>query len=408
MNRAFAIRALAVAALVAAGVWLASLTEWRDVDVDTPARGEAATNSLYAAQSLLRRLDVAVVKRLDLRDQPPAGARLVLASPHWDLFPERNLRLRAWVERGGHLVLPSHAADHPLLRTWLPLDEVEAPKPARPASAPSSPAARAARRFACRDLAEPDTAPPAYAGTRGLRVCGSLRAWVYQPRPGAAVLWSLAPAAEPGQPAPGAEVLRVAFGRGSVTVVGPWQALENRQLLKGEHALLAAAALQAQPGATAWFVAEESREALPAWLWRHGWPAVPLLALALVFALWRGAVRFGPLVPDAPAPRRSLAEQVRGLAQFLVRHGDGALHAAQVRALHEAALHALRGFARLDAGDRAQALAAATGLDAHALARALAPHPRRAAELSADLYLLESARRRLDAAPLRPSSDPST
>ncbi|MES2939771.1 MAG: DUF4350 domain-containing protein [Pseudomonadota bacterium] len=406
MSRAWVIRALAIALVAAAALWLASVTEWRDVEVDTPARGEAATNSLYAVQSLLRRLGVAVVQRQDLQALPPVGARLVLASPYWDLFPERNQRLRDWVGQGGHLVLPGHFVDHPLLETWLPLEEVEPPKPARPASAPAP--VRGAKRDNCRDLAEAETVPPAYPGTRGLRVCGARRLLQYQAKPGAAVLWSLAPAAGVDAPAPGAEVLRVAFGRGSVTVVGPWRALENRQLLKGEHALLAAAALQANAGATTWFVAEESREALPAWLWHHGWPALLPLALALAFALWRGALRFGPLVPAAPPQRRSLAEQVRGLAQFLLRHGDGALHAAQVRALQEAALRQLRGFARMTADGRAQALAAATGLDARALARALEPHRRGAAELSADLYLLESARRRIEAAPLQPSSDPST
>ena len=120
---AWVVRILSVLALVLAGAWVMSATEWADTEVPTPASGEARTHSLYAAQLLVRELGGHVVKRESLDAMPPAQARLVLASSHWDLFPERAQRLREWVEQGGHLVMPSFLVDDDMLESWVPLVE---------------------------------------------------------------------------------------------------------------------------------------------------------------------------------------------------------------------------------------------------------------------------------------------
>ncbi|MGE8200417.1 MAG: DUF4350 domain-containing protein, partial [Variovorax sp.] len=118
---AWLVRIGSVLVLALIGFWLVWATEWADTEVPTPASGEARTNSFYAAQAMLRELGMQVVKRDDLDAMPPARARLVLASGHWDMFPERERRLREWVEQGGHLVMPSHLVDGDLLESWIPL-----------------------------------------------------------------------------------------------------------------------------------------------------------------------------------------------------------------------------------------------------------------------------------------------
>ena len=74
-------------------------------------------------------------------------------------------------------------------------------------------------------------------------------------------------------------------------------------------------------------------------MWRYGAPSRLCSASRWSrLALWRGGVRFGPLTAASETARRSLAEQIRGTGQFVLRHGGGeALHAAAVRALNEAA-----------------------------------------------------------------------
>jgi len=398
MSRDNILRILLAVLAAAAAAWLVTATEWADVEVEKPPRGEAATNRLYAAQSLLRALGATVERRQDLDALPPPGARLVLVSRHWDLFPERGRRLREWVEQGGHLVIPGSMADHEQLEDWLPFGEVTVPASAKKPAGPA-PQAGPGKDRDCRELAEPESVPPTYADGRKLRICVPTHYASFVVDGGKPLLWSL------GSPV-GAEMVRAGVGRGSVTVVGPWRLLENRDVLRADNPLALAAALQARAGVQYWFVAEESREPLLTWLWHRAWPAVALALLALALFLWRGAIRFGPVARAAEHNRRSMTEQVGGTAHFLQRHGAAALHAAQVRALHETAARQLRNYGRLDLFQRAQAIAGATGVSGPALARALPPRARGPGELSADLELLETARRRLVPGSAGPSLSP--
>lgn len=86
-NSAWVVRILAVLVVALVGFWLVSATEWADTEVPTPASGEARKNRFYGAQAMLRELGMKVVRRESLDAMPPAQARLVLASSHWDMFP---------------------------------------------------------------------------------------------------------------------------------------------------------------------------------------------------------------------------------------------------------------------------------------------------------------------------------
>ncbi len=401
------VRGLIAAVLVGIGVWLASATEWVDVDVPLPARGEAAKNDLYATQQLLKRLGATVAMPDNLAQLPPPRATLLLTSWYWDLFPERAQRLKAWVESGGHLVLYAHNLDHEQLKGWLPIKQEEPPKAKKKDgqsdeddeddedSDTPTPAAQAASAVArhlgppCHDAVEPDSVPATYAdGGRHFKVCtylysrGKLKATE-------APLWSLE---GPGGPL----LLRASRGQGQVTVIRSLGLLDNDSVLKGDNGLAVVAALQARPGAQIWFVTEESRPPLHAWLWREAWVVVVLGALALVLALWRGARRFGPLMATRPPGRRSMVEQITGTSQFLQRQGPEALLSAQIRALEAAARNHVRHYDKLDRSQRAAAIAHMTGQDARALGLALDKGlARQRVNLPATLELLETARRLL-------------
>ncbi|MEJ8845764.1 DUF4350 domain-containing protein [Variovorax rhizosphaerae] len=387
------VRILIALLLLAAGAWLVSATEWADTANPTPARGEAATNQFYLAQKLLRELGAKVVKRQALDHLPPKEARLVLLSQRWDLFPDRAGRLREWVEQGGHLVIPDYIFDeHKSLKDWLPIkaNYYAIPKPGpKPAQAPGSRAALL-KDENCRSLTEPESLPASYDGVRSFRVCFEPGRRQFTPIGKTQALWSV-------QSPAGIEMLRVPVGRGTVTVINYVGALNNFNLLRADNPLLVATALQARSGAEFWFVVEEAREPFLRWLWHNGQAAILLGLLALAFALWRAGVRFGPLIASAGTQRRSMAEQVRGTAEFLHIHGGDALHAAQVRALDESAQRHLHRHAIGDAERLTAAIAQATGLDARALSEAMALRKRGPGALAADLELLETALRRLDA-----------
>jgi len=396
---------LALAALGGAGWWLMTATEWVSETVDRPLRGEAARDPLHLAKRLSAELGAQVTSAQGLGRLPPAEATLVLTAWHWAVFPERVAQLQAWVEDGGHLVLPAQA----LLRAddlrWVPIRlrrSAAAPADTTGGSGASAPAAGARGpaqaddppNGGCRQARTVHGKPNLADAPDTWRLCGWPGVVLAEPDGAADVLWALGPARAP-------QLLRVRLGRGQVTALGPWDLFTNQALLsaQGDQALLLAAALDLRPGRTLWFVDEEARPPLLQWLWQHAAPMLALLAAAVVAGLWRAGLRFGPRMGDVEPGRRSVAEQVRGTAAFIGRHDPAALHAAACRALDGAARGRLAGWSRAPLAERARLLAGATGLDAPALAAALQPdtptRPRPRAAWPAALALLEQARRGL-------------
>ena len=375
MIRANLLRILALLLVVAGVVWLSTVTEWVDAEVTTPPRAEAAKNPLYATQALARGLGAKVARYEGLTAMPPPQATLVLTSRDWDLLPQRTKRLHNWVRNGGQLVIPKWAMDLPSLENLVFIEDDSAKR--KPGKA------------ACHDLTTSRVTEAS-----GLPIQSSYR--ICAPLVGPAmtansstILWAV-------KSTDGVEVLRVALGRGSVTVVGPWDALDNTHMLQEDNALLTADALQLRAGRDIWFVAEEARNPLPQWLWQNAWPALLAGLLAIALAVWRGSVRFGAVVKPMGLQRRSMTEQVLGTAQFLHQHGGTALHAAALRALQETARARLHNFAAQSLFEQARMLAHVTGLGERELARALTP-PKSSGklQLSRQLELLETARRRL-------------
>jgi hypothetical protein len=362
---------LALLVLVLVG-WVIQHTRWEEVEGDDPAHGAAATEEYYALRRVLTAAGATLQVRTSLEPLPPADATLLLESGLWDIFPERDARLKTWVESGGHLVVLAQFSRGDLLR-WAPL-AFAAPqsqarrngkgKPASPpelraavASAPSGAQdededvpvvgkqlprmdereERLARRLGDPQAAEHDcvdfreaatTVQPAYEPGRVLRGCTA--AGIIRPLGKANPSWQL------GGPR-GTLALRVPVGRGDVTGVSPALVVDNRGLLRGDNALIAASVLQAVPDRPVWIVEDEAREPLLAWLWNEARAPFLLTLAAIALALWRLMVRFGPREAVPPRARRSMGEQVRGTGHFIAGTDPQALHAATRRAFEAVA-----------------------------------------------------------------------
>jgi hypothetical protein len=417
---------LALAAIAALGLWLLFATEWVDVWRPTPPRNEAARDSHYAIKQIAAKLGAKVASPDNLDRLPPPGATLVLESNEWDFLPGRSAQLREWVEvHGGHLVLPGFFTTGATI-DWLPLrqkkrtkgadlscpapgsdhhdhedednddDDNDARKDAGPAPAPARPrlpdpsfvGPQDNARDACPALAERVGGDADAEPLRRFRLCQGDGLTTLEATPASAEAWSLVGLR-------GTPVLRAALGNGRVTAMGAWRFLDNRSVFHGDHAQVAVTMLDLRPGDELWFVIDEKREALLMWLWHRAGPAIGLALLAAGFALWRGARRFGPLLPQAPLARRSVAEQIRGTSAFVLRGGGAALLAAARRALDDAARTRIAGYDGMPLGQRVQALRQPTGLPADVLARALDPTLPRGRALADKLALIEQARRRL-------------
>jgi hypothetical protein len=385
--------------------WIASHTYWAEVEVPMPLKDEAARNPFYAAQRFVEKLGATSV-RDRIQVDVPDDAVIVLSSWHWNLVDGRRSRMEEWVEAGGRLVIDRaliggedrfeewsgisrrnprmEEAERRRQRIEAGEDEEESDEEEEDPEPPSF----LQREAECRELVEstPVAVGRASAVNR-LKLClPSDGSYVTTTRK---VAWAL-------RDEVGNQALRVNIGKGSVTVINSLP-FRYRTFLEGDHARLLALAAQLRRGDEVHFMSEEEHASILTLMWVYGWPVV-LLSLAWIgFALWRNSVRFGPLVAATDTARRSIAEQIRGTGQFVMRFGAGkALHAAAVRALDEAAQRRISAYRRMPVNERIEAVARLAGLDASALGPAVNHHgPRRPHELRQALALIETARRRI-------------
>ena len=380
-----------IAGLAGASVlvyWIAGNTEWTEVKVPLPARGEAATNPFYAAQRFAAALGARTSWDRQL-EVPAADAAIVVSAWHWSLTERRRYSLERWVESGGRLVVAGRlAGGEDEFERWSGVTRTHRKR--APAFDTSN-----ARVFGCRQLTEAHGASPGPADAAQYTLCDAdPETYLETTRK---ISWAVRDEAE-------MQAVRVAVGRGSVTAINA-SPFNHRSLLDGDHGRLFVAAVGLRTGDEVHFLSEDDHPSLLALLWIHGSPVVVLALAAIALGLWRNSARFGPLVNEPPAARRSLAEQIRGTGQFALRYGDGeSLHAASLRALTEAAARRVPGYVRLSPADQAAALARLTGFDRDAFAAA-AYHAglRRRNELLNTIAFLETARREiLSSPPSRP------
>ena len=116
--------------------------------------------------------------------------------------------------------------------------------------------------------------------------------------------------------------MRVGIGKGSVTVLNA-RPFRERSIFNGDHGWLLVAATQLRRGDEMHFLSEEDHPSLVGLIWLYGKPLVLLGMVLISLLLWRDSVRIGPLAVPPTRARRSLAEQIRGIGQFAIRHGGG-------------------------------------------------------------------------------------
>ena len=301
------------------------------------------------------------------------------------MSPPRRREFEQWVQAGGRLVVDTTLiTGSDVFEKWSGVTRVRVPedpdKESEPLQFPGRDDDEVCPEIREVSRQEPPIDPVSYA------VCGvSEEDWLSATRPSS---WQL------GNDI-GAQVMRVARGQGSVTVINAIP-FRYRTVFRGDHAALLVDALQLRPGDHVVFMSEDHYDSLLMLTWRFGAPVVILFLTFVALALWRGGQRFGPLAAETATARRSLAEQVRGTGRFTLRWGGGAaLHAAAVRSLAEAAVRRIAGYERLARDAQTAAISKLVAVDAGELARAMTYSGDRSLELQRALALLEMVRRHL-------------
>lgn len=386
---------LVLAAAAALATWMAFNAHWETITVPTPEKGEALRNPYYALERFAADLGIHAQQISTVHGLQPEAV-LVLEEPGDELTHPPVQVLESWVESGGRLVISSALLDsYPALKAWSGIKRARASPPPAPgghvipapaqgkAAAPARPDSAAASGSDCPVMTvRADGVPTG----QSFRVCDVGPTLAFEgDRPPA---WSLSDDR-------GMHVIRTGVGFGEVTVLEPAGMLSNRMLKRADHAEMFAAAAGLRHDDTLLIFHPARAEPLPALLWRLAAPAILFLLAALLALAWRHAPRFGPPLPPPAPVRRSLAEQIRADARFAwrTRKLEG-LRASVRRSLDEAAARHIAGYGTLDASQRAQRLAAYTGLDAVAIRAARAEgNARRLNEERAAITIMEVCRR---------------
>lgn len=376
------VTAVVIAAVALLATWIARNTYWDEVTVPMPMKGEALTNSMYAAQRLSEKLGLTATAEHRIDSMPEPSSVIYLSYWNWNLVRARREELQRWVESGGRLV-----ADRTLiggdseLESWTGLKRAVLPLDKKTDSNSDD------TEDDCADLdvetvtADPNTSSVSYF------ICGIEPGSRLTTNSRNRATWLLSDAE-------GLQALRVRIGRGSFTLINGTP-FDNHTIFDGDNALLFVAATGIDRGGRILFLSEEKSASLLELIWKHGAPVVLLSIGLIALALWRGSLRFGPPAGVADSARRSLAEQIVGTGRFTLRFGGGrALHAAAVRALHETAQRYISGYGSMPGERRVAALASHTGVDESSLAEAINyAGSRSASELRKVVTLLETARR---------------
>lgn len=366
--------------------FVARNTAWVDTEIPMPLKGEALRNSFYAAQRFSEALG-ARTSRDRVLTLPPRNGVIVLSSWHWSLTRTRREAIEGWVESGGRLVIDASVAfgDNEFER-WSGITRAYKDEDEEGEKEGNDETDDAAEEFErCRGFEESSSKAATQAPPTLYTLCDAgMFSALETKKP---VLWSL-------HDNSGIQAMRVNVGRGTVTAINA-SPFQYRNFLEGHHPWVFAAATQVRRGDEVHFLTEDDHPSLFALLWQYGSPVVILTVAVVGLALWRGGLRFGPLVAAPQTARRSLAEQIRGTGQFALRNAGGeALHAAAVRALEETARRRIPRYARLSEEERGTALAGLTGIAAESLTAAMY-HPRlqRSHDLRSAIALIEAARR---------------
>jgi hypothetical protein len=396
MTRGQVIFGIVVAALALLVYYIASISTWKETEIPTPLRGEAAINPFYAAENLVKRLGGQAKWSRELKALPPNNHAMVLSGWHWDVSAPRRRQIEQWVEQGGRLVVDQSIIAADQLYDWAGIRRDEFTYSEDEATESEDDPSTSGEE---EEAPSPWDAQPC----REYRHQGMDREIEPTRRP-----WTLCDMSFDGRLEAerelqwgltdefGLQAVRVKVGAGSVTVVDGTPFMW-RELQVEDHALLLAAALDLRRGDHVLFLSGDREQSLLDLIWRFGWPVVLLTLAAILAWIWRRGARFGPPLPDPTPARRSLGEQIRGTGGFIFRAGGAhALHTAALQALDRVGEQRLLGYASLPEADRARALADATALDVERIRSARDwPRAARPADLSAAVAYLESARRLL-------------
>ena len=344
---------LTLIAATSFAAWFLTHFERRTQQVTIGASAQARRNPFLAAERFLARLGIPVESRAgrDLLRQPPPTTDTLVVNGLGPLNAQRRAILRAWLQRGGRML-------------------VEAT-----------------------DLWDHDTRPDDLLGEFGIRLTKIDQATGAGPQrdqvlgrvawggrapltvgfhPGWALAVEGADTALVVQADGHTRLVQKAVGAGLLTVTSDNGFLTNERIGRHDHALFFAQLARPAPGGKVWLLYASSVPWLGALLWAAAPAAIGAAAVLVLVWSWSLGARLGPLSPAPDRRRRDLIEHLDAAAAFLWRHGRASqLVAATQRQVQSAWLRRRPELRRLGPMEQGAAIAKASAQPAGPIAAAL-------------------------------------
>lgn len=364
-------------------------------EVTVGFQGPARRNPYLALERLLEEEEITCFSPYGgLEALPPETGTLLLFAPREGFAEAQVEALTGWVFRGGHLVTcPAESPADPLL------DRIGVSVHGRAQGSELSGAERALHGSALEEL------KATRRTTTSVELFGQK---VDVERDKGVGL------AGPHRSPEGTEpclrdmpVLSFKQGKGDVTVLMDPGVLTNGRIGNAGHAQLAlllasgpaeeSRDVKGSEAADVWIVRKDRAPSLLTWLFRRAGPALVSFLILIAAVLFHLGPRFGPMVSEPPAGRRSLIEHFDGAGEYIYRTEGSAPLLPAPRAAVLARLSLVEpSSASAPPREMVRRLSALSGVPAHRVDKALyGEPPEKPEEFLQTIRTLETLRRSL-------------
>lgn len=306
-GRIFTLIALAV--LIAGGIWFYANFELVSEEREVGYRGEARFNQLLAARRFLQ-LDGAARTVQGIDELPPVSGTFIVPTNRYEMSVAQTRTLLRWVEQGGHLVVKPSARISQRAFFDFDFDGEEGGEVLPDHLLAQLGVATIYPKYSHAMVVPVDIDWPEANDFLQVDMLPLQRLTVAKAP--ALVL----------EDEFGIYLARFARGKGHVTVIADMQFLNNPEIGHYDHAAFLWQLAHLHGEGPVWLVFKDTMPGLPAWLAEHAWQAVLSAALLLAVWLWFASMRFGPLLPVPALARRRLLEHIEASGRFLWRAGQ--------------------------------------------------------------------------------------
>ncbi len=285
-------------------------------EVDLGYRGEARVNPFLAAERFLNQRGIEAQRQFSLSELPDENVVMIL--PKSAVRTESEAwRLLEWVEMGGHLIYISK--DSHLIANWN-----QAPKEdedERDEEGDDEDEVSEDPILSWFDISESTRKK----GTRSIQIQGQSLEVKIPKGPGYDVPrdWVRQDGALRGGSAKdGFSFASFPYEDGRLTLLAdswPW---ENRYVGDGDHAEFLWTVITLTPNVKGVRWLRSTQASFWTLLWKHGWMPLLSLLVFVIFWLWRGIPRFGPMLPAPEDAPRQFGTHLMMSGGFLWKHGS--------------------------------------------------------------------------------------